>query len=67
MAAVNPITLHIEPPSDGHLIAGRLCDGRGEEQRFTGWLGLLTLLEQARAAMAADRSAGPNDRTGLGS
>jgi hypothetical protein len=63
----NRLTLHIEPPSDGHAIAGRICDGRGEEYRFTGWLALLTLLEQARLATAADRSAGPDDCSGLAS
>jgi hypothetical protein len=61
------LILQIEAHADGEGIAGRLCDGSGEEHRFTGWLGLLTLLEQARVATAAERSGDPNDRRGVGS
>ena len=34
-------------PAGAHL-AGSLVDECGEEHAFTGWLGLLTLLEAAR-------------------
>jgi hypothetical protein len=47
-----PLTLHIEPRPNGQPIAGRLRDSCGEEHHFTGWLGLLTLLEQARLKQA---------------
>jgi hypothetical protein len=67
MAHVNPLTLHIEPAADGHPIAGRLSDACGVEHRFTGWLGLLTLLEQARVATAAEPSGDADDCRGLGS
>jgi hypothetical protein len=45
---VKPLTLHLEPRSGDQGITGRLKDGCGAEHQFTGWLGLLTLLEQAR-------------------
>jgi hypothetical protein len=44
------LTLHLEPAGDGKPIAGWLCDERGDERYFAGWLGLLTLLERARIA-----------------
>jgi hypothetical protein len=55
------LTLHIETQPDGHGIAGQLRDPRGAEHQFTGWLGLLTLLEEARLAVAADRAGGPDN------
>jgi hypothetical protein len=54
----NRLTLQIEPRPESEAIAGRLSDGRGEEHHFTGWLGLLTLLEQARAAVATEAPSG---------
>jgi hypothetical protein len=54
-----PLTVHIEPRPDGEVIAGRLCDGHGEEHQFTGWLGLLSLLEEARLAVVAEPPARP--------
>jgi hypothetical protein len=50
----NQLTLQIEPRPDCDGIAGRLRNGNGEEHRFTGWLGRLTLLEQARLKAASD-------------
>jgi len=55
----NPLTLHIEPRPDGVGIAGRLSDGHGEEHQFSGWLGLLSLLEEARLNLAADSGDSP--------
>jgi hypothetical protein len=52
MTTNRPLTLHLEPHADSQLIAGWLCDERGDERYFTGWLGLLTLLEQARLVAA---------------
>jgi hypothetical protein len=54
-----PITLHIDPRPDGDAIAGRLRDSCGEEHRLAGWLGLLTLLEQARLKQAANSGDSP--------
>jgi len=53
-----PLTLHLEPAPADQAIAGMLRDGCGQEHRFTGWLGLLTLLEQARVTVALERPAG---------
>ena len=53
------LTLQLDPRSDGEGIAGRLRDGTGEEHHFTGWLGLLSLLEEARQALASERPVGP--------
>jgi hypothetical protein len=50
----SPLTLHIEARPEGERIAGRLRDGGGIEHQFTGWLGLLTLLEQARLTLATE-------------
>jgi hypothetical protein len=47
------LTLRLESHPDDQPIAGWICDERGQEQYFAGWLGLLTLLEQARL-MATD-------------
>jgi hypothetical protein len=60
MTTNRPLTLRLEPHADGQLIAGWLCAEGGYEHYFTGWLGLLTLLEQARlvAADGAQHGAG---------
>ena len=55
----NRLTLHIEPRPEGDGIAGQVCDGIGEERHFTGWLGLLSLLEEARQAVVAERAIDP--------
>jgi hypothetical protein len=47
MTSTRRLTLRLEP-GHGEPIAGWLCDERGDERHFAGWLGLLTLLEQAR-------------------
>jgi hypothetical protein len=52
------LTLRLKPHPDGQSIAGWVVDGRGAEQYFAGWLGLLTLLEQARLAAACERQHG---------
>ena len=52
MTTNRPLTLRLEPPGDGEPIAGWLCEERGEEHRFEGWLGLLTLLERTRLTAA---------------
>jgi hypothetical protein len=57
----NPLTLHIEPRPNGQPIAGRLRDSCGEEHHFTGWLGLLTLLEQARLRQGSDAEDSPSE------
>jgi hypothetical protein len=54
----NPLTLHLEPRAEGDGIAGRLRDGCGEEHHFTGWLGLLSLLEEARLAVVPESPRG---------
>ena len=48
MTSTRRLTLRLEPPGDSKTITGWLCDERGDERHFAGWLGLLTLLEQAR-------------------
>jgi hypothetical protein len=57
----NELRLCLDAGLPDDRIAGRLYDERGDEHRFSGWLGLLTLLESAR------RSAGvttdPSPRT----
>jgi len=63
----NTLTLQIEPRPDGDGIAGRLLDGCGEEHQFDGWLGLLSLLEEARMATSTNRNGGPDDRKEVGS
>ena len=55
----NPLTLHIDSGPQGHPIAGWLRDGCGEERQFTGWLSLLSLLEQARLKQASDAEDSP--------
>ena len=60
MTTNRPLTLRLEPHADGQPLAGWVVDERGDERYFTGWLGLLTLLEQARlvAADGAPHGAG---------
>lgn len=58
MTTNRAFTLSFEPPDDGEPIAGSLCDERGTEHRFAGWLGLLTLLEQARPMSAREPQPG---------
>jgi hypothetical protein len=52
MTTNRPLTLRLEPHADSQLIAGWLCDEGGYEHYFSTWLGLLTLLEQARLVAA---------------
>jgi hypothetical protein len=47
MTTNRPLTVRVDPQADAQLIAGWVCDERGDEQYFEGWLGLFTLLEQA--------------------
>ncbi len=42
------LRLAIELRADGPALSGALYDERGDAHAFTGWLGLLTLLEAAR-------------------
>lgn len=42
------VRLSLELRPAGAHVAGSLVDERGLEHAFTGWLGLLTLLEAAR-------------------
>jgi hypothetical protein len=46
MTTNRPLTLRMDPQADAQLIAGWVCDERGDEQHFEGWLGLFTVLEQ---------------------
>jgi hypothetical protein len=48
MTTSRSLQLRLEPGSDDGRIAGRLYDERGQRHDFSGWLGLLTLLEEAR-------------------
>jgi hypothetical protein len=45
---LTPPRLTLELRSEGAGVAGSLYDEHGAQHRFTGWLGLLTLLEAAR-------------------
>jgi hypothetical protein len=58
MTSNRRLTLRLEPPSDREPIAGWLCDERGYERHFAGWLGLLTLLEQARLTVTGEPDLG---------
>jgi ketosteroid isomerase-like protein len=58
MTADHCLTLRLEPFAKGELIAGSLCDEHGNEHPFAGWLGLLTLLEQARLGEVRETQAG---------
>lgn len=42
------ITLRLDPEASDQVIAGWIGDEGGDEHYFTGWLALLTLLEQSR-------------------
>jgi hypothetical protein len=58
------LTLRIVKGGDGEVIAGSVRDGAGKEHHFTGWLGLLTLLEEARRGVAGhEPSASSDDQT----
>jgi hypothetical protein len=46
MTTNRPLTLRVDSYSDPERISGWICDERGDEQHFEGWLGLFTLLEQ---------------------
>jgi hypothetical protein len=50
-----PLRLTLELRPDGAGIAGSLCDELGSQHPFTGWLGLLTLLEAARLSSQVRR------------
>lgn len=43
-----PLRLSLELRPEGVALAGSLFDEHGAEHPFSGWLGLLTLLEAAR-------------------
>jgi hypothetical protein len=47
------LTLRLDSGAD-EPIAGSLRDECGEEHRFTGWLGLFTLLERTRLVAASE-------------
>lgn len=55
MTTSRSLTLRLKPHPDGQSIAGCVVDERGDEHYFAGWLGLLTLLEQARLVAARER------------
>jgi hypothetical protein len=61
MTTSRNLILRLEPSADGARIAGCLRDERGNEHHFTGWLGLLTLLEQARVTGAYEAHQGVDD------
>ena len=50
--AIQTVRLGLELRADGAGLAGSLVDERGDAHAFCGWLGLLTLLESARAQLA---------------
>ena len=54
MSTAPLITVRLDPEASGQVIAGWICDGGGDEHYFTGWLGLLTQLEQARQVAATE-------------
>jgi hypothetical protein len=58
MATNRLLTLHLEPHADGAPLAGLLGEERGDERYFTGWLELLTLLEEARSVGASEPEEG---------
>jgi ketosteroid isomerase-like protein len=57
MTADRCITLRLDPLANDELIAGSLRDQQGNEHLFAGWLGLLTLIEQARLEHVQDTGA----------
>jgi hypothetical protein len=46
---IEPLYLALELVPAGEAMCGSLYDETGTEHRFANWLGLLTLLEAARA------------------
>jgi hypothetical protein len=58
MTTSRSLTLRLRPHPDGQSIAGWVVDEHGDEHYFAGWLGLLTLLEQARLGAACRRQHG---------
>ena len=44
----HPLRLSLELRAQGVALSGSLYDEHGDEHAFSGWLGLLTLLEAAR-------------------
>ena len=48
MTTTPSLRLVLEPTPEVGRIAGSLYDQRGERHAFTSWLGLLTVLEDAR-------------------
>ena len=48
MVDARPLQLTLALVVDEDRISGRLRDERGDEHRFSSWLGLLTLLEATR-------------------
>jgi hypothetical protein len=55
------LTLRLDPHADDRVIAGWISDEGGDEQYFAGWLGLLTLLEQARLRVTSEPQDGAVD------
>ena len=53
-----PLRFELEIRPSGAAMAGSLYDEVGAEHAFTGWLGLLTLLESARARLQHDHDSG---------
>jgi|tagenome__1003787_1003787.scaffolds.fasta_scaffold20663057_3 hypothetical protein len=51
---VTPVYLALELLPARGAMTGSLYDETGTEHRFAGWLGLLTLLEAARARAGLD-------------
>jgi len=47
-----PVKLELKLRAEGAALTGLLVDERGAEHAFSGWLGLLTLLEAARPQAA---------------
>jgi hypothetical protein len=49
VAGDGTLRLTLAPGADEHRITGQLRDEQGEEHSFASWLGLLSLLDAARA------------------
>ena len=49
MGGDSSLQLTLAPGPDEHRIVGQLRDEQGEEHSFASWLGLLSLLDAARA------------------
>jgi hypothetical protein len=52
------VKLALELRAEGAALSGSIVDERGTEQAFTGWLGLLTVLEAARVRVEQPAGAG---------